>query len=722
MNKGALVIDLAKRRKGVPGKGGASAMTVADWNAANPTHPRDAAGRFRDVLGGLSTEQATAVRDVLGALVGEHGGRRSSLGKALLDALGEQGSAPATGGSTVKLPRGKPKASRPKDDLMQVMKRSTDPKELEAAAKEWEAAGHGFNSWSGGYGKDFDRWAKDNKKAAGALEAGDIAGRISQMDSEQEIIDALGAYEGETLARVADALDIGVHSDLRRYDEGMRKHIARSLGAFGGRLGGGPKPKLTQRAGKQMADVRHAHGRSIRAMMDKPESGDRERLHGVLMGMTVKDMQTLVSELNAERGGKSPFELHGARKADKVNNLVGALVGSKLDSSAIRGGHFEGDKYVPGRAGWTAENKQTFTDPRLPNTWGGFPEEGKSHFHGDGAIPSAVESMGSARQIGFEGTTLARTLDKLATDATLQRITPAEQLAELKRIRAEVNNREAELWLDVAIGKLSPKSGVDFVSELPAGSPDVLVRLMRKLEANPMLSNDNMASNAERSASVRRAIVNVAEGYLAGRNPKLRGDDLWRATDFHHESMEGYAALRSDIDEAAKEFVTLPKYDPSAGFSVPGPKAADVDNALRGMTSEAEATAHLRSLGLDREGLRSLAEQLGVVVGARYSKEEIMEKIVDLKVSWRKTSKAIEGTSEAPVSALTFGGQVRAKLKSVASEAEAWDYLESLKLTGPQMKELARELDIAGRTKTEIANALVKVFVQGRLTTAAVKF
>jgi hypothetical protein len=72
----------------------------------------------------------------------------------------------------------------------------------------------------------------------------------------------------------------------------------------------------------------------------------------------------------------------------------------------------------------------------------------------------------------------------------------------------------------------------------------------------------------------------------------------------------------------------------------------------------------------------------------------------------------------APPSAV----EIKSKLTNAESEQAAKDYLDSLKLKPAEWKAVAQQLDVPTGTGPAIMKSLIKVYVTGRLTTAAVRF
>lgn len=122
-------------------------------------------------------------------------------------------------------------------ELDQVLRTSTNPSELESAATEWQQSGNGHHSWLGAYGGDFERMAADNRKAGTTASASETAQRISQLNSESEVVTALDGYDMEGLREIGK--ELGLIFPSRYTEDDMKHHMGRSLKAFG--LGSGTK-------------------------------------------------------------------------------------------------------------------------------------------------------------------------------------------------------------------------------------------------------------------------------------------------------------------------------------------------------------------------------------------------------------------------------------------------------------------------------------------------
>lgn len=72
---------------------------------------------------------------------------------------------------------------------------------------------------------------------------------------------------------------------------------------------------------------------------------------------------------------------------------------------------------------------------------------------------------------------------------------------------------------------------------------------------------------------------------------------------------------------------------------------------------------------------------------------------------------------------LPSAADVRERLRAVGSEADATTYLTELRLSVPQIKDLAAELGVptSARTGKAVIADIVKVLVTGRLTTEAIR-
>jgi hypothetical protein len=77
------------------------------------------------------------------------------------------------------------------------------------------------------------------------------------------------------------------------------------------------------------------------------------------------------------------------------------------------------------------------SEPLRPNGWGGWPEDGQVYFHEDGAIGTAIQSMGADAHLQVKGGALANVLGQIATEGVDGRISAQEILDRVKRVRDE---------------------------------------------------------------------------------------------------------------------------------------------------------------------------------------------------------------------------------------------------------------------------------------------
>lgn len=162
--------------------------------------------------------------------------KESKLRTQLREAMREKSSGDAGDGA------------RSESDLDRVLRTSSNPAELRAAAEEWkQRAGGKRHSWIDGYGDDYERMAKDNRGADKEAALESLTNRVGAMKSEAEIIAALSGESISTLRQVAERLGGPMPKGLKDAPA-MRAHIARAQVAFGEPVdavgpsgGGGPK-------------------------------------------------------------------------------------------------------------------------------------------------------------------------------------------------------------------------------------------------------------------------------------------------------------------------------------------------------------------------------------------------------------------------------------------------------------------------------------------------
>lgn len=190
---------------------------------------------------------------------------------------------------------------------------------------------------------------------------------------------------------------------------------------------------------------------------------------------------------------------------------------------------------------------------------------------------------------------------------------------------------------------------------------------------------------------------------------------------------------------------------------------------IAGTQARTEAAAHLDGLKLSAPALRDLSKQMGITVQPRATKGAVRDAIVERRVGAPLQARALARDTSVvearrkPVAALAasepqaakapaapaapravrqpkpqveFAGdapKVAADLKAIRDRGVARDtsdargeaaaYLDSLKLTAPQMKALARELDVhtpAGARKQDIRDRIVQNQIGAHLAAAAI--
>jgi len=190
---------------------------------------------------------------------------------------------------------------------------------------------------------------------------------------------------------------------------------------------------------------------------------------------------------------------------------------------------------------------------------------------------------------------------------------------------------------------------------------------------------------------------------------------------------------------------------------------------ITGQQARAEAAAHLDGLKLSAPQLRDLSKQMGITTQPRATKGAVRDAIVERRVGAPLQARALARDTSVvearrkPVAALAapepqaakapaapaaprakrepkpqveFAGdtaKVAADLKAIRDRGTARDtsdargdaaaYLDSLKLTAPQMRALARELDVhtpAGSRKQDVRDRIIQNQIGAHLAAAAI--
>lgn len=677
MTKGAVIIDLGKRKKG----GMPSTLTAEAWNAANPAHPRSLAnGRFvsafgdaMNMPGGDPIKRAarrTAVHDALEQLVKETKGERTSLGKALLEAIGRD--KPGTGPRKLKTP-----AEREAG------------KSLEERTQDWQLAGQMIQSQYDWHRDSPEVVAEGRRRLAehqalkplanlakplrgkGKADIAGVRAQIAAMQAnpdsgdreklrtvltgmtlvelkdlaDQENLTLMGGNKPEKInnlieSTVGNAINsqairrgakTGTNADidsspLHEHEkpggepteaqlEQNRQRAAKEQIRRTGRVTPGARPveSTGSKVEPRFPDNNPGSVRTLaerqedraKEMIANPAEAHRAELKTMLMGMTLKDMETFVKRV----GGDSSWNMAGVSKKDaKAGRAVEGLIGYQLNSAAIARGigdsssssTFEKkpeevksgvvadleaemkrmDKEIADRkrrglstnnlrviqigvrtkleAARKAEEStvptvQMSTTPRKKNSWGGVGEPGDAYYHPDGEIGQAVRGLGGDTQLEVRGDSLANVLEGIATDTVAGRMTPKQQIEELKRLRDELPEGVGKRRVGEAIDRLDVQTG-DAASNvnIPENAPASMRNLVEGLADIPLMSNKDQPQIERMWATVQAGLDEIKERMAAGRNTRLLASSLRQKLigSVPHESMEGAAEIRNLVIKA----------------------------------------------------------------------------------------------------------------------------------------------------------------------------
>lgn len=671
--KAVLRIDLAKRR-GPVGKlkgAGDGGETVASWNAANPTHPRGADGRFRDAFNsalsirGDSIEaeagRRKGVADALRGLVAEHGGAKTKLGKALLDMVGP--------GESVSVPNLTPdakleSAKRPRIKLgsEEKVKRlnelsdlgkptADDAAEFDKVLSTMTVAE--MKAWLASKNRVVHNPGK--KDAFRAAITGSIIG--SKRDSNVILSGKWNASIGpseeqfkgaETAARLRSALASIQANGLTEANEAdFRKHLAEmtpaELDAFRKEHdlpGNNPLAikasalkifvegrKRTQAVMhvEELADRHLAPSRGIQDMIENPQSGDREKLRAELSKLTLSQLSSLARDNNVR--------LLGAAKPQKIDNFIESTVGNKLNSQAIRSGahhdvgetafgqqvakteRFPGDKHG-GDAKFMADLEQARKD---------YPEIGR-YVEGPAALKKIVaekQAEGIARQLTGATPEDRKQILSMVADNRLEAVAHASGVPVRKEWSGQVLRDHIARHLEAFA---MPKDAAPLRTPSKRIPPDAALNSMSVKALRDLYQELTGIELKPSSARLKRDVIASIKHDVGQGDFLRRESEAWDATVTRVDAENVRRAAADDADFAKFQ-------------------AERAEASLKEAADAEAGKKYLQNLGLGKAQAHQLAKDLDVPVAANASIDSVLNSIVDIKVKWRLASKAIEGTS-----------------------------------------------------------------------------
>jgi hypothetical protein len=182
------------------------------------------------------------------------------------------------------------------------------------------------------------------------------------------------------------------------------------------------------------------------------------------------------------------------------------------------------------------------SEPLRSNGWGGFGGDGQVYFHDDGAIGTAIKSMGADAHLQVAGGALANVLGQIATEGVSGRISAQEILDSVKRVRDEVPaGSSARRALDGAVRKMdAPQSPLP---PIPDTAPEPLRQLVHDLHAIPLVRKD--------TSQELDPLVQVLHDHATGKIGQFRLQFAVRdLRNRRHESYEGKFAIDAAIEAA----------------------------------------------------------------------------------------------------------------------------------------------------------------------------
>lgn len=275
---------------------------------------------------------------------------------------------------------------------------------------------------------------------------------------------------------------------------------------------------------------------TIADIIREPSEGDGERLTAMLSGMTLPQIQAVLTRHRPDE------KLQGANKAQKIQNMVGTLVGSKLDSAAIE------RSFRGGANGVNAPSVNSVTYLDTPARTSGDGQFWGNHYHGDGVMGATIGRLTERQKSINVGD---KRLDDALADVIIEGHrgeigVSRRQIKQFKTISAQVGDAEAKAKIDAAIAKLSRLNvGPTLGADVKAAAPAPLKKLWDRLVVIP--------DTGQGGKEIDR-LADIMTRWEAGElRAMTMGRELEKLTDLRHESQEGRFEVATAVREAVAE-------------------------------------------------------------------------------------------------------------------------------------------------------------------------
>uniref|UniRef100_UPI003F4979FE hypothetical protein n=1 Tax=Amycolatopsis sp. CA-082387 TaxID=3239918 RepID=UPI003F4979FE len=185
--------------------------------------------------------------------------------------------------------------------------------------------------------------------------------------------------------------------------------------------------------------------------------------------------------------------------------------------------------------------------PLKGNGWGGLSDPNQHYFHDDGPLGTAMKYMGNEQQMSVDGEPLANVVGDIATDVARRRCSAQEGVDRVKALRDRLPDwSKARGELDNAIRQMDGPA--TSAPTLPAGTPEPLQTLTRKLHAVPIARQDPSQELDPVTSLAAEAVRDDLSGF------ELR-DRLYEIRNRRHESFGDCGKFEIDdaIEEAMKD-------------------------------------------------------------------------------------------------------------------------------------------------------------------------
>lgn len=182
------------------------------------------------------------------------------------------------------------------------------------------------------------------------------------------------------------------------------------------------------------------------------------------------------------------------------------------------------------------------------------PPPGAVSYHEDSYLADALRNMGNqGRHLDVDGDTLANKVGKISGDSIAGRITPQQEIDELRRLRSRIpNGHPAQTALSTAIANMD--APYIPVPDIPKGTPAPLRKLVEQLHEIPLARQTRVSDHSvDPDPSEVQLVGDILDGYHSGEIPPSELISSVRVlARRRHEIYAGKVQLDRAVDQAAE--------------------------------------------------------------------------------------------------------------------------------------------------------------------------